>query len=90
MGGYAKNVTKEDFFKALHDETPEASWCRTCVKREKCKIKEKVSIEEHMISFARIDHLKVKVECREYINDAKVKDIKNDLLHELGLRGRRL
>lgn len=90
MGGYVENITKEEFFKALCGEEREASWCRTCVKRDNCKIKEEVSLEEHMISFARQSHLKVKVECREYINDAKVKEIKNDLLYELGLRGRRL
>ena len=74
---------KEDFFKSLHDETPEASWCRTCVKRDYCKIKEEVAFEKNMISFARQSHLKVKVECAGYINDTKVKDIKKELIHDL-------
>lgn len=77
------SCTKEDLMKTLFSEKPEASWCRTCLKREKCKIKEEVAFEKNMIDFAQKSHLRVKVECKEYINDAKAKDIKNDLIRKL-------
>lgn len=84
------NVSKEELFEALYPQKQEASWCKTYVKRDNCKIQADVSLEEKMISHVPQGHLKVKAECREYINDTKLKNIKNELLHDLGVRGRRI
>lgn len=84
------NPMTEDFLKVFYPETQQASWCKTCVKRDNCKIQAEVAFEEHTLDFVRSNHIKVEAECRGYINDSKLRGIKNDLLHDWGLRGRRL
>ena len=50
-------MNKNDFFKRVHHEPQEASWCRTCVRRNTCQSKETVAMEERMVSPYLINHL---------------------------------
>lgn len=49
--------------------TKEASWCKTCVNRNTCKIKETVVAEQKMIFIHTPKYLDVTVKCRGYKKD---------------------
>ena len=47
----------------------EASWCKTCVNRNTCKIKETVAMGRDMMFFHTPKYLDVTVKCRGYKKD---------------------
>ena len=49
--------------------TDEASWCKTCTKRNTCKIKEIVAAEKTMMFSYTPKYLDVTVKCRGYKKD---------------------
>lgn len=54
------------------NRSEEASWCRTCVRRGTCKIKETVSMEERMVERPVCKYVEVTAKCRGYIKDPGV------------------
>lgn len=63
----------EEVLKELRKETQEASWCKTCLRRNTCNIKEAVAFEEHMIEFSARKYVNVTAKCSQYIKDTKAK-----------------
>lgn len=59
--------------KALVEERQQASFCRNCLRRAKCNIKEEVALEEHMLSFGPRKYIQVTAKCSNYIYDAAMK-----------------
>ena len=47
----------------------ESSWCRTCVRRGTCKIKETVSMEQMMVERPICKYVEVTAKCGRYIKD---------------------
>ena len=50
----------------------EATWCRTCLKRDKCDIKETVAMEQKLVVPYPVKYVDVKIKCRNYIKDGKL------------------
>ena len=65
----ARESELKDIFERMNKE---ASWCRTCMKRNTCKIKETVAIEQRMVSPYAVKHVKVTVQCRDYMKDCRL------------------
>lgn len=63
----------EEVLKELCKETQEASWCKTCLRRNTCNIKEAVAFEEHMVEFSARKYVNVTAKCSQYMKDTKVK-----------------
>lgn len=79
----------EVLMKALHEETQEASWCKTCASRKQCGIKEEVAFEERMLSYGPRKYVNVKAECCRYIKGISEQDKERALIEDLkrGLLG---
>ena len=54
-----------EFYKQIRHT--QSSWCATCVKRNICKVKEEVAIEERIATGTR--YLKISAECAMYQKD---------------------
>lgn len=52
----------------------EATWCRTCLRRDKCDIKETVAMEQKLVVPYPVKYVDVKIKCRNYIKDSKLSD----------------
>ena len=78
-------MNKNDFFKRVH-EPQEASWCRTCVRRNTCQNKETVAMEERMVSPYLINHLEISAKCRLYVKDIKLPLGPKDILEAMFIR----
>lgn len=52
----------------------EATWCRTCLRRDKCDIKETVAMEQKLVVPYSVKYVDVKIKCRNYIKDSKLPD----------------
>ncbi len=52
----------------------EATWCRTCLRRDKCDIKETVAMEQKLVVPYPVKYVDVKIKCRNYIKDSKLPD----------------
>ncbi len=50
----------------------EATWCRTCARRNTCTIKETVAAEQIMMRGQTPKYLDVTVKCQSYIKDLKM------------------
>ena len=50
----------------------EATWCRTCLRRDKCDIKETVAMEQKLVVPYPVKYVDVKIKCRNYIKDGKL------------------
>ena len=50
----------------------EATWCRTCLRRDKCNIKETVAMEQKLVVPYPVKYVDVKIKCRNYIKDGKL------------------
>lgn len=80
----------------FENEVIEASMCPTCLKREKCEIKEQVAMEER-IATSMTGHISVTVKCNSYVErkdkppqeffDRFRKDL--DIINEFQKRGGR-
>lgn len=77
-------MNNDEFLKqAFKSMNQEASWCRTCGRRDKCNMKETVAMEQRLINPSPVKHLKVTVQCEEYIKDGKLPPDKGDYLRSL-------
>ena len=66
---------KERELKNISDRmNEEATWCRTCLKRDKCDIKETVAMEQKLVVPYPVKYVDVKIKCRNYIKDGKLPD----------------
>lgn len=66
---------RENELKDIFERTnKEASWCRTCMKRDKCDIKETVAMEQRLAAPYPVKHVKVTVHCRYYMKDCRLPD----------------
>ena len=52
----------------------EATWCRTCLRRDKCDIKETVAMEQKLVVPYSVKYVDVKIKFRKYIKDCKLPD----------------
>lgn len=50
----------------------EATWCRTCARRNTCTIKEIVAFEQTRIRTSGVKYLDVTVKCQSYIKNLKM------------------
>lgn len=77
-------MNNDEFLKqAFKSMNQEASWCCTCRRRDKCNMKETVAMEQRLINPYPVKHLKVTVQCEEYIKDGKLPPDKGDYLRSL-------
>lgn len=70
----------DNLYKQLFTDTwedLESSWCKTCLKRNFCKIKETVSFEERMLNCGPREHITMTARCRHYIEDSKKDEKEN-------------
>lgn len=68
-------MNKDENFKRLFGGiNAEASWCYSCARRNTCKDKETVAMEEHLAYQSVLKHVNVKAECIGYIKDSRVKE----------------
>ena len=66
---------KEKELKNIFDRmNKEATWCRTCLRRDKCDIKETVAMEQKLVVPYPVKYVDVKIKCRNYIKDSKLPD----------------
>lgn len=66
-----------EVLKELYKETQEASWCKTCLRRNTCNIKEAVAFEQRTIEFSTRKYVNVTAKCNQYIKDIKAKPEKS-------------
>lgn len=67
----AKERELKNIFERMNKE---ATWCRTCLKRDKCNIKETVAMEQKLVAPYPVKYVEVKIKCRNYIKDSKLPD----------------
>lgn len=67
----AKERELKNIFERMNKE---ATWCRTCLRRDKCDIKETVAMEQKLVAPYPVKYVDVKIKCRNYINDGKLPD----------------
>ena len=67
-------MREEELVKNLKRLGKEATWCRTCLKRDKCDIKETVAMEQKLVAPYPVKYVDVKIKCRKYIKDSKLPD----------------
>lgn len=67
-------MKEEELVKTLEQLGKEAAWCRTCLRRDKCDIKETVAMEQKLITPYPVKYVDVKIKCRSYIKDSKLPD----------------
>lgn len=67
----AKERELKNIFERMNKE---ATWCRTCLKRDKCDIKETVAMEQKLVVPYPVKYVDVKIKCRNYIKDGKLPD----------------
>lgn len=67
-------IREEELIKTLEQMGKEATWCRTCMRRNKCDIKETVAMEQKLIVPYPVKYVDVKIKCRNYIKDSKLPD----------------
>lgn len=67
----AKERELKNIFERMNKE---ATWCRTCLKRDKCDIKETVAMEQKLVVPYPVKYVDVKIKCRNYIKDSKLPD----------------
>lgn len=72
-------MREEKLAKAFDKSKKEAIWCRTCMKRDKCDIKETVAMEQRIVSSYAVKHVNVTVRCRDYMKDCRLPDSPNVL-----------
>lgn len=65
----AKERELKNIFERINKE---ATWCRTCLKRDKCDIKETVAMEQKLVVPYPVKYVDVKIKCRNYIKDGKL------------------
>lgn len=65
----AKERELKNIFERMNEE---ATWCRTCLKRDKCDIKETVAMEQKLVVPYPVKYVDVKIKCRNYIKDGKL------------------
>lgn len=66
---------KERELKNIFDRmNRESIWCRTCLRRDKCDIKETVAMEQKLVVPYPVKYVDVKIKCRNYIKDSKLPD----------------
>lgn len=65
-------MREEELAKAFKRMNEEATWCRTCLKRDKCDIKETVAMEQKLVVPYPVKYVDVKIKCRNYIKDGKL------------------
>lgn len=65
-------MREEELAKAFKRMNKEAIWCRTCLKRDKCDIKETVATEQKLVVPYPVKYVDVKIKCRNYIKDGKL------------------
>lgn len=64
----------------------EASWCRTCARRNICKIKETVVMEQRSINPYSVKYLKVTIKCRRYVKNGKLPSDSRGIINSMFLR----
>lgn len=67
----AKERELKNIFERMNKE---ATWCRTCLRRNKCDIKETVAMEQKLVAPYPVKYVDVKIKCRNYIKDGKLPD----------------
>lgn len=67
-------MREEELVKNLKRLGKEATWCRTCLRRDKCDIKETVAMEQKLVAPCPVKYVDVKIKCRKYIKDSKLPD----------------
>lgn len=67
----AKERELKNIFERMNEET---TWCRTCLRRDKCDIKETVAMEQKLVAPYPVKYVDVKIKCRNYIKDSKLPD----------------
>lgn len=67
----AKERELKNIFERMNKE---ATWCRTCLRRDKCDIKETVAMEQKLVAPYPVKYVDVKIKCRNYIKDSKLPD----------------
>lgn len=67
----AKERELKNIFERMNEE---ATWCRTCLRRDKCDIKETVAMEQKLVAPYPVKYVDVKIKCRNYIKDSKLPD----------------
>lgn len=67
----AKERELKNIFERMNKE---ATWCRTCLRRDKCDIKETVAMEQKLVALYPVKYVDVKIKCRNYIKDSKLPD----------------
>ena len=67
-------MREEELAKAFKRMNEEAIWCRTCLRRDKCDIKETVAMEQKLVAPYPVKYVDVKIKCRKYIKDSKLPD----------------
>ena len=65
----AKERELKNIFERMNKE---ATWCRTCLRRDKCDIKETVAMEQKLVVPYPVKYVDVKIKCRNYIKDGKL------------------
>lgn len=70
----------------FENETQEASWCRTCARRNICQDKEAVATEQRMVNPYPIKYLEVSVKCKLYIKDIKLPSGPKDILEAMFIK----
>lgn len=64
----------------------EARWCRTCARRNICKIKETVVMEQRSINPYSVKYLKVTIKCRRYVKNGKLSSDSRGFINSMFLR----
>lgn len=67
-------MREEELVKTVKRMNEEATWCRTCLRRDKCDIKETVNMEQRLVTPYPVKYVDVKIKCRNYIKDSKLPD----------------
>ena len=67
-------MREEELVKTFERINEEATWCRTCLRRDKCDIKETVAMEQRLVVPYTVKYVDVKIKCRNYIKDSKLPD----------------
>ena len=67
-------MREEELVKTFKRMNKEATWCRTCLRRDKCDIKETVAMEQKLVAPYPVKYVDVKIKCRKYIKDSKLPD----------------
>lgn len=70
-------MREEELVKTFKRMNKEAIWCRTCLRRDKCDIKETVFMEQRLVAPYPVKYVDVKIKCRNYIKDSKLPDKPN-------------